>query len=132
MRTLVVLLAVSAVALLPSSLSAQQTEQTLYVSVLDKAGNGSNWLFDQPGQEYLWIGLPVALGSLVHCLGDALTVSGCPVLWPIPIGRRRWYPLGPPKVMRFRAGSWVEIKVLMPVFMGLGALGAVAALGFIG
>jgi len=39
MRTLVVLLAVSAVALLPSSLRAQETEQTLYVSVLDKAGH---------------------------------------------------------------------------------------------
>ncbi|MEU2632632.1 MULTISPECIES: metal-dependent hydrolase [Kitasatospora] len=101
-------------------------------SVLDKPGNGANWLFDQPGQDYLWIGLPVALGALVHCLGDALTVSGCPVLWPIPIGRKRWYPIGPPKAMRFRAGSWVEIKVLMPVFMGLGAIGAVAALGFVG
>jgi len=39
MRTLGVLLAVSAVALLPSSLRAQETEQTLYVSVLDKAGH---------------------------------------------------------------------------------------------
>lgn len=39
MRTLVVLLAVSAVALLPSSLRAQETEQTLYVSVLDKEGH---------------------------------------------------------------------------------------------
>ena len=39
MRTLVVLLAVSAVALLPSSLRAQETEQTLYVSVLDKDGH---------------------------------------------------------------------------------------------
>ncbi|MFD9130283.1 metal-dependent hydrolase [Kitasatospora sp. NPDC059571] len=101
-------------------------------SVLDKPGNGSDWLFSQPGEQYLWIGLPVALGSLVHCLGDALTVSGCPVLWPIPIGRKRWYPIGPPKGMRFRAGSWVEIKVLTPVFMGIGAIGAIAALGFIG
>ena len=39
MRTLIVLLAVSAVALLPSSLRAQETEQTLYVSVLDKEGH---------------------------------------------------------------------------------------------
>ena len=85
----------------------------------------------QPGQEYLWLGLPVVLGALVHDIGDALTVSGCPVLWPIPVGRKRWYPIGPPKVMRFRAGSWVELKVLMPVFMLLGGVGCAAALNFI-
>ncbi|MFM9797445.1 metal-dependent hydrolase, partial [Streptomyces turgidiscabies] len=76
----------------------------------------------------LWLGLPIVLGALVHDIGDALTVSGCPVLWPIPIGRKRWYPIGPPKAMRFRAGSWVELRVLMPVFMVLGGVGAAAAL----
>ena len=84
----------------------------------------------QPGQHYLWIGLPIVLGALVHCIGDALTVSGCPVLWPIPIGRKRWYPIGPPKFMRFRAGSWVELKVLTPVFFVVG--GGCAALGVFG
>lgn len=53
----------------------------------------------------MWLGLPIVLGALVHDIGDALTVSGCPILWPIPIGRKRWYPLGPPKFMRFRAGE---------------------------
>jgi len=76
-------------------------------SILDKPGNGSNWLFT----------------------GDALTVSGCPILWPIPLGRKRWYPLGPPKSMRFRAGSWVELKVLTPAFVVLGGIGAAVALG---
>ncbi|MFJ6620780.1 metal-dependent hydrolase [Kitasatospora sp. NPDC091335] len=104
----------------------------MLAEVLDKPGNGSQWLFEEPGQQYLWIGLPIALGALVHCLGDALTASGCPVLWPIPVGRRRWYPIGPPKGMRFRAGSWVEIKVLTPVFMGAGGLCAAGALGFFG
>ena len=60
-----------------------------------------------------------------------LTVSGCPILWPIPIGRKRWYPMGPPKAMRFRAGSWVELKVLMPAFMLLGGVGCAAALNVI-
>lgn len=101
------------------------------LGVLDKPGNGSDWLFAAPGQEYLWLGLPIVLGALVHDIGDALTVSGCPILWPIPIGRKRWYPIGPPKAMRFRAGSWVELKVLMPVFMVLGGVGAAAALNFI-
>lgn len=93
---------------------------------------GSDWLFTQPGQEFLWLGVPVVLGALVHCVGDALTVSGCPVLWPIPIGRKRWYALGPPKFMRFRAGAWVEVKVLMPVFMLLGGVGGAGALGYLG
>jgi hypothetical protein len=47
------------------------------------------------------------------------------------VGRKRWYPIGPPKVMRFRAGSWVELKVLMPAFMVLGGVGGAAALNFI-
>jgi len=104
----------------------------MLADILDKPGNGAGWLFTQPGQEYLWIGLPIVLGALVHCIGDALTVSGCPIFWPIPIGRKRWYPVGPPKVMRFRAGSWVELKVLTPVFMLLGGIGALGALDFIG
>ncbi|MFD8734918.1 metal-dependent hydrolase [Streptomyces sp. NPDC059618] len=107
------------------------TTSWILAQTLDKPGNGSDWLFTAPGQEYLWLGLPVILGALVHDIGDALTVSGCPILWPIPIGRKRWYPIGPPKVMRFRAGSWVEIKVLTPVFMLLGAVGCAAALNFI-
>lgn len=74
-------------------------------AVLDKPGNGAGWLFEAPGQEYLWLGLPIVLGALVHDIGDALTVSGCPILWPIPVGRKRWYPVGPPKFMRFRAGE---------------------------
>ncbi|MBT3158150.1 metal-dependent hydrolase [Streptomyces sp. CHA1] len=103
----------------------------ILAGILDEPGNGAGWLFTQPGQEYLWLGLPIVLGALVHDIGDALTVSGCPILWPIPIGRRRWYPVGPPKAMRFKAGSWVEIKVLMPAFMLLGGIGGVAALNFV-
>ncbi|GAA3368503.1 metal-dependent hydrolase [Streptomyces sannanensis] len=107
------------------------TSAWILADVLDKPGNGSDWLFTGEGQDYLWLGLPIVLGSLVHCIGDALTVSGCPILWPIPIARKRWYPLGPPKGLRFRAGSWVELKVLMPAFMLLGGVGGAAALNFI-
>jgi membrane-bound metal-dependent hydrolase YbcI (DUF457 family) len=107
------------------------TSAWILAEILNKPGNGADWLFTAPGQEYLWLGLPIILGALVHDIGDALTVSGCPILWPIPIGRKRWYPLGPPEAMRFRAGSWVELKVLMPVFMMLGGLGGLGALGII-
>lgn len=108
------------------------TSAWILAGVLDEPGNGSGWLFTEPGQEYLWLGLPIVLGALVHDLGDALTVSGCPVLWPIPVGRRRWYPIGPPDFMRFRAGSWIELKILMPAFMVAGAAGGLTAVGVVG
>ncbi|ARZ66400.1 membrane protein [Streptomyces albireticuli] len=107
------------------------TSAWILAGVLNEPGNGSDWLFTGAGQEYMWLGLPIVLGALVHDIGDALTVSGCPILWPIPIGRKRWYPIGPPKAMRFRAGSWVELKVLMPVFVLLGGVGGLGALGVI-
>jgi hypothetical protein len=47
------------------------------------------------------------------------------------VGRKRWYPLGTPKPLRFRAGSWVELRVLMPAFMLLGGVGCAAALNVI-
>ncbi|WP_217195930.1 metal-dependent hydrolase [Streptomyces buecherae] len=107
------------------------TSAWILAEILNKPGNGSDWLFTGDGQEYLWLGLPIVLGALVHDIGDALTVSGCPILWPIPIGRKRWYPIGPPRIMRFRAGSWVELKVLMPAFMLLGGAGGLGALGLL-
>jgi membrane-bound metal-dependent hydrolase YbcI (DUF457 family) len=103
----------------------------ILAGLLDQPGGGADWLFTAPGQEYLWLGLPIVLGALVHDIGDALTVSGCPILWPIPIAGKRWYPIGPPKSLRFRAGSWVELKVLMPAFMLLGGVGGAAALNVI-
>ncbi len=101
------------------------TSAWMLAAVLDEPGNGANWLFaDHP---YLWIGLPIVLGSVVHTIGDAITISGCPMLWPLPIAGKRWYPLGTPRFMRFRAGAWVETRVLMPGFMLLGAAGGVGA-----
>lgn len=77
-----------------------------------------------------WIGFAVGAGCVIHCLGDIITESGCPVLWPIPIprtelrapapGRRRvptrvwrtWYLVGTPRWMRFKvtatsSAEWV-------------------------
>ncbi|GAA1005929.1 MULTISPECIES: metal-dependent hydrolase [Streptomyces] len=103
------------------------TSAWIIADTLDQPGNGANWLFSE---DYLWLGLPIVLGALVHDIGDALTVSGCPILWPIPVGRKRWYPVGTPKAMRFKAGSWVEVRVLMPAFMLLGGVSCLAALNF--
>jgi membrane-bound metal-dependent hydrolase YbcI (DUF457 family) len=64
-----------------------------------------------------WLGAMIALGCLTHCAGDAITEMGCPILWPVPIAGQRWYLVGPPKVMRFRAGGAVERWLVMPVLV---------------
>lgn len=60
-----------------------------------------------------WLGYAVALGMLIHCLGDALTESGAPLLWPVPIGGRMWHPVRPPGLLRFRTGGAVEVVLLV-------------------
>ncbi|GAA3878286.1 metal-dependent hydrolase [Saccharothrix violaceirubra] len=62
-----------------------------------------------------WLGIAVGVGCLVHCLGDAMTISGCPILWPVPILGETWYELGPPPWWRFRTGGRVELWVVWPV-----------------
>ncbi|GAB2927797.1 metal-dependent hydrolase [Streptomyces mayteni] len=101
------------------------TSAWLLAAVLDEPGNGANWLFED--EPYMWLGVPIVVGSIVHTIGDSLTISGCPMLWPLPIAGRRWYPLGTPSFMRFRAGAWVENKVLMPVFMVIAAASGIGA-----
>lgn len=100
----------------------------ILTNILIKPGNGAEWLVGDPELRYVWLGVPIVLGALVHSIGDALTISGCPILWPIPIKGKRWYPLGTPRFMRFRAGAWVEVSVLMPLFMIVGGAGGVYAL----
>jgi hypothetical protein len=69
-----------------------------------------------------WIGVAVALGCVVHVLGDALTRAGVPVLWPLPIRGQRWFRIGSPRCVRFAAGGDGERLVVFPVFVLLGVL----------
>lgn len=62
-----------------------------------------------------WLGTAVTLGMVVHSVGDAVTESGAPLLWPLTIRRRRWYPVGSPRPLRFRTGGRVEALVVAPV-----------------
>lgn len=61
-----------------------------------------------------WLGTAVTLGMVVHSVGDAITESGAPLLWPLPIRHRRWYPVGSPRPLRFRTGGRVEAWVVAP------------------
>src|SRR5258705_2853207 len=48
------------------------------------------------GRGYPMLGVALGVGGIVHLLGDMLTSHGCPVLWPIPTGRRMWRGPGAP------------------------------------
>ncbi|NOL38750.1 metal-dependent hydrolase [Kribbella sandramycini] len=69
-----------------------------------------------------WIGVAVGLGMFTHCLGDSLTRSGCPWLWPLPIRGETWYELRLPKLLRFRTGGWVERLLIAPALLAAGVL----------
>lgn len=69
-----------------------------------------------------WIGVAVAVGMFVHCLGDSLTRSGCPWLWPLPIRGETWFEIRLPRALRFRTGGWVERLLIAPVLIAGGVL----------
>lgn len=64
-----------------------------------------------------WVALAVGLGCVTHILGDAVTLAGVPVLFPLSIRRARWYPVGTPHWMRFRAGGDTEVRYVFPVLV---------------
>jgi len=77
------------------------------------------------------LGIAVAAGCLTHCLGDALTLSGCPFLWPLPIAGETWYEIRPPRPLRFRTGGAVETRLVFPAFVVAGVLLLPGATGFL-
>jgi len=64
---------------------------------------------------YSWVGAAVTFGWITHLLGDMLTVSGVPILFPIKFKGKRWwnfrFPLG------IKAGGYIEKTLLIPVFI---------------
>ena len=68
------------------------------------------------------IGLALAVGCVAHCLGDALTIMGCPFLWPIPIAGETWAEIRMPKFLRFRTGKFTEKRIIFPLLTVVTAL----------
>jgi membrane-bound metal-dependent hydrolase YbcI (DUF457 family) len=73
-------------------------------------------------------GIAVGIGCVAHYVGDAVTEQGCPILWPVPIAGKRWYPVAPPKRMRMRTGGRVELGIVGPIVTGLSVWLSAAAL----
>jgi membrane-bound metal-dependent hydrolase YbcI (DUF457 family) len=88
------------------------------IAVVAAVGGDDTVLAEAPS----WLGWSVAIGCVTHCLGDAITLSGCPFLWPIPIAGETFYELRPPRWLRFRTGGPVETWLMFPAFTVAGVL----------
>lgn len=63
---------------------------------------------------YMWIGIAVGLGCLVHLIGDCITTEGCPLLWPSMLNFT--VPIVP------RTGGRVERFLITPLLVVVGAV----------
>jgi membrane-bound metal-dependent hydrolase YbcI (DUF457 family) len=79
-----------------------------------------------------FFGLAVALGTLTHIGGDALTLSGVPTMWPLLDNRgRRWSTHGMPRWVRFRAGGKFGEPAATWLFTALACVvGALTAISY--
>lgn len=80
-----------------------------------------------PGSAW-WLGVAAGGGAAIHLLGDMMTDSAVPALWPFvrrdPYGRPlRWQPVGLPRRWRFQTGGAVELVLVHRLLMGLSAAG---------
>lgn len=66
------------------------------------------------GDTLPWLGICVTAGMLMHCLGDAITKMGVPLLWPLKIRGKRWWDITLPRGLRIKAGGMFEYAVLLP------------------
>ena len=83
------------------------------------------------GGGWLWLAVPAAFGVVAHLLGDAITVEGCPLLWPIKVRGRRWFPFGRFHGPRIRTGDGkghVGERAVRWLLLALGAVSAVTPL----
>jgi membrane-bound metal-dependent hydrolase YbcI (DUF457 family) len=92
-----------------SAVGALMVAAVAVVVVAEQTGPAGWW----------WVGAPVAWGCLAHSMGDALTRSGAPLLWPLRIGGCRWASVGTPMWLRFRTGSgWEQLVVVVLLLVG--------------
>ncbi len=97
------------------------------VTVVAGAAAASSYPRLDSGRGYAMLGIAMGVGGLVHLLGDMLTPHGCPVLWPIPTGRRLWRNIGLPESFSVEVGGKVERYGLRVLFT-LAGLASVAVL----
>lgn len=92
-------------------------------------GSAGSWVVVShfPGWSWLWP-LVVAVGSWVHVLGDTVTRSGTPMLWPVTRAGQRWFTVrtpatfvtgGPVEATAVTLALWVSLVVAVGVVTGV-------------
>lgn len=66
------------------------------------------------GLSYSWVGGVITFGWIAHLLGDMMTVSGVPILFPLKFKGKRWWDFRIP--LAIKAGGPIEKTVLIPIF----------------
>jgi membrane-bound metal-dependent hydrolase YbcI (DUF457 family) len=99
-----------------------------WVIVTGVAAASTVWAMHElpAGRGYPILGLAIGVGGIMHLLGDMITSHGCPVLWPLPIGRRVWRNIGVPDAIAVEVGGTVEVLVLRAAFTVVAVLAALA------
>lgn len=91
------------------------------------AGTAAAFATLPAGRGYPILGVALGVGGIVHLLGDMLTSHGCPIFWPLPLGRRMWRCIGLPDALAVEVGGGAEVFVWRTIFI-LIALAAGAGL----
>lgn len=73
-------------------------------------------------ENYQWLAFVISFGCITHILGDLMTVSGAPFLFPLKIKGKRWYNI---RIAKFKAGNDFEKKIILPTFIGISLLALV-------
>lgn len=81
------------------------------------------WLLERETAWWWLVPVSVFVGCVVHILGDTVTNSGTPILWPLRTQGRRWRLVTTP--VTFSAGDSVELLLIAPLLV----VGCVAAAG---
>lgn len=81
------------------------------------------WLLERETGWWWLVPLSVFVGCVAHILGDTVTNSGTPLLWPLRTQGRRWRLVTTP--VTFAAGDEVERLLIAPLLV----VGVIAAAG---
>jgi len=98
------------------------------VTLTSLAGTFYAYEYLPSNRGYPILGLAIGVGGIVHLLGDMLTSHGCPIFWPLPLGKRMWRCVGLPESIAVEVGGRVEVYVLRTMFAVITAAAVVLML----
>lgn len=90
------------------------------------AGTMAALFIASPVENYNWVGFSVFIGAALHILGDALTVAGVPIWFPIPIKGKFWWKT---RFAKFKADDPGLNKGITILSVVVGIIGVVFLIG---